>query len=90
MNQRPLLNTIGTYWEGALKAAFNVALFGVIVQEQQIDFVKEIVSKIREAEIDSLSVSRIQKEEMKHQWKQDIEVYTQGIKDELRREGRLR
>lgn len=50
---------------------------------------KEAISKFREAEIDHLAISASEKEELKSQWKQWLEATTQGIKDELRGEGKL-
>ena len=50
---------------------------------------KEAISKFREAEIDHLAISASEKEELKSGWKQWMETTTQGIKDELRAEGRL-
>ena len=60
------------------------------ISEQQIDFVKEVISKFREAEIDHLTMSPSEKEELKNQWKKWLDTTTHGIKDELRAEGKLK
>lgn len=83
------LNPIAAYYDGALKSAFSVFLFNGVVRENQIDGAKEVVSRFRESQIDSMSVSQEQKDEMKRHWKLCLESYVQGVKDELRREGRL-
>ena len=44
----------------------------------------------KEAEIDHSSLQQNEKEELKRQWKQWLEATCQGMKDELRSEGRLR
>lgn len=84
-----MINPISAYYDGALKAAFSVFLFNGVVREQHIDGAKELVSRFRESEIDNMSVSQDQKDEMKAHWKLCLESYVQGVKDELRREGRL-
>ena len=84
-----MMNPIAAYYDGALKAAFSVFLFSGVVREQHIDGAKEFISRFKELEIDSMSVSQNQKDEMKKQWKQYLELYVQGVKDELKREKRL-
>ena len=58
-------------------------------EKREKDFVKEVLLKFREAEIDHLAFSASEKEELKSQWKQWLDATTHGIKDELRREGKL-
>ena len=82
-------NPFGAYFEGAYRAAIASCFIGGRISEQQIDFVKEVVSKFREAEIDHLSLSDSDKEEQKSQWKQWLDATTRGIKDELRGVGEL-
>lgn len=82
-------NPLATYLEAAVSAAFGIFLFGGIVPEQQIDMVKEAISRYREAEIEQSSLGQVEKEEAKRQWKLWLETYTKGVKDEVRREGRL-
>ena len=82
-------NPLGAYFEGAFRAASASCFIGGRISEQQIDFVKEVVSRFREAEIDHLSFPDSDREEMKRQWKLWLDATTRGIKDELRGEGKL-
>lgn len=82
-------NPFGAYFEGAFRAAIASCFIGGRISEQQIDFVKEVVSRFREAEIDHLSLPDSDREEMKRQWKLWLDATTRGIKDELRGEGKL-
>ena len=50
---------------------------------------KEVVLRYREAEIDSLTLPPADKERLKHQWKERLEATANGIKSELRAEGKL-
>ena len=59
------------------------------VPEWQVDVIKECMSHYSEAMIDHSQLSYQEKEDQKHQMKQCLEVYIHGVKDELRREGRL-
>lgn len=83
------INPFGAYYAGAFRTAITSCFINGKISEQQIDFVKEVISKFREAEIDHLAISPSEKEEIKNQWKQWIDATTHGLKDELRAEGRL-
>ena len=83
------LNPFVPYYAGALRTAIASCFIDVKISEQQIDFVKEVISKIREAEIDHLAMSASEKEELKSGWRQWLDATTHGIKNELRREGKL-
>lgn len=83
------INPIGPYYAGALRTAIASCFINGKISEQQIDFVKEAISKFREAEIDHLAISASKKEEFKNQWKKWLDATTHGIKDELRAEGKL-
>jgi len=83
------INSFGPYYAGAFRAAITSCFINGKISEQQIDFVKEAISKFREAEIDHLTMSPSEKEELKNQWKKWLDATTLGIKDELRAEGRL-
>lgn len=89
MNNCYQQNPFGAYYAGAFRAAIASCFIGGQVSEQQIDFVKEVVSRFRETEIDHLSIPDSNKEELKRQWKQWLDATTRGIKDELRGEGKL-
>jgi len=82
-------NLFESYYVGALRAAIASRFIGGRVSEQQIDFVKEVVLRFREAEIENSNYSNIEKDELKKQYKQWIDAKTHGIKDELRAEGKL-
>ena len=82
-------NPFGAYFEGAFRAAIASCFIGGRISEQQIDFVKEVVSRFREAEIDHLSLPDSDREEMKRQWKLWLDATTRGITDELKAAGRL-
>ena len=83
------INPMGPYYAGALRTAIASCFIGGKISEQQIDFVKEVISKFREAEIDHLAISASEREELKSGWKQWLDATTRGIKDELRGEGKL-
>ena len=57
--------------------------------EWQIDVIKENISHYCEATIDHPLLSYQEKEEQKRQMKQSLEVYIQGMKDEMRGKGRM-
>lgn len=80
----------GPYCEGALKTVIMSRFINGNISEQQIDFVKEIVSRYREAEIDNSSLKPEEKDTVKRQWKQWLDSTANGIKDELRALGKLK
>ena len=84
-----IINPFGPYYAGALRTAITSCFINGRISEQQIDFVKEVISKFREAEIDHLAITTTEKDELKNQWKQWLDATTHGIKDELRAEGKL-
>lgn len=61
---------INPFFRGAAEAAFGVLLFGGFCPEEQIDIVKEAVSRFRESEIDQSSLPQREKEILKQQWRQ--------------------
>ena len=83
------MNLIGPYYAAAFRTALASCFINGRISEQQIDFAKEVISKFREAEIDHLAISASEKEELKRQWKQWLDATANGIKDELRGEGKL-
>ena len=54
------------------------------------DIIKENISHYCEATIDHSQLSYQEKEDQKRQMKQSLEVYIQGVKDEMRAEGRMK
>lgn len=90
MNSNIVFNPFGAYLSGALKAAFASYFVGGIIPEQQIDMVKEVLLRFKEAEIDHHSeLSMVEKEKMKRQWEQWLDATTKGVKDEFKAEGKL-
>lgn len=84
------VNPAQAYLEGMLWAAYGVKVISGPAAEWQIDKVKESALKLKEAEIDHSSLSLIEKENQKRQWKQWLDVTTQGFKEALKREGRMK
>lgn len=82
-------NPLKSYLEGALKASFGAQLFCGNVSESDIDYIKELVSKLRESEIDRYPMENSQRKALKQQSKEDLDLFTKGFKDQLSREGRL-
>lgn len=77
------------YFKGVLAAYLGANFMNGSVSEWQIDVIKENLSRYSEAQIEHSLLSYQDKEEQKRQMKQSLEVYIQGVKDELRREGRF-
>lgn len=82
-------NPFGPYFAGAFRAALASCFIRGKISEQQIDFVKETISRFRESEIDQSAFPDSTKKEIKSQWKQWLDATAHGIKDELRAEGKL-
>lgn len=77
------------YIKGVLAAYLGANFMNGCVSEWQIDVIKENISRYSEVQIEHSLLSYQGKEEQKHQMKQNLEAYIQGLKDQLRREGRL-
>ena len=60
------------------------------ITEWQIDIIKENISHYCEATINYSQLSYQEKEEQKRQMKQSLDVYIQGVKDEMRAAGRMK
>ena len=73
-----ILNPIGPYYAGALRTAIASCFINGKISEQQIDFVKEVISKFREAEIEHLGISASEKEELKSGWETMAGGYNSG------------
>ncbi len=78
------------YFKGILAAYLGANFFNSPVDEWQIDVIKENISHFCETKIERSILSREETEAQKRQMKQSLEVYIQGVKDELRRAGRMR
>ena len=78
------------YFKGILAAYLGANFFNSSVDEWQIDVIKENISHFCETKIERSFLSHEEKEAQKRQMKQNLEVYIQGVKDEMRRVGRMR
>ncbi len=77
------------YFKGVLAGYLGANFMCGLITEWQIDIIKENISHYCEALIDHSQLSYQEKEEQKHLMNQSLEVYIQGVKDELREMGRL-
>lgn len=59
------------------------------ISENQVDAIKEGITRCWERKIDSSPLSFQEKEEQKRQMKNNADAYNHGIKDALRMNGRL-
>ena len=75
------------YFKGLFAAYLGANFMNGAVSEWQIDVIKENISHYSEAQIEHSLLSFQEKEEQKRQMKQSLEVYIQGVKDELRVKG---
>ena len=78
------------YFKGVLAAYLSATFMNCPITEWQIDLIKENISHYCEATIDHSQLSYQEKEEQKRQMKQSLEVYIQGVKDEMRAEERMK
>lgn len=89
MNTINTFNPLEPYYAAAFRTAVMSCLVNGVIQERELDAVKEAISKFKESEIEHSELSYSDKEELKHQWKLWFEATAQGIKDELRAEGKF-
>lgn len=89
MNLNELFALTKAYFDGVLWAAYGSKLLDGKVEEWKIDLVKESALHFKEAEIEHSWLSPQEQGELKQQWKQELDAYTQGFKDVLKRENRL-
>ena len=86
-----LMDSIGEqYIRGVLAAYLGANFMSGPIAEWQIDVIKENISHYHEAMIDHSGLSNQEKEDQKRQMKQSLEVYFQGVKDEMKAKGRMR
>lgn len=78
------------YFKGVLAGYLGANFMCGLITEWQIDIIKENISHYCEAMIDHSLLSYQEKEDQKRQMKQSLEVYIQGVKDEMRGMGRMR
>lgn len=75
MNIKPF----GPHYAGALRTAIASCFINGKIKEQQIDFVKEVILKFREAEIEHLGITVLEKDGLKSGWRQWLEATAWGI-----------
>lgn len=78
------------YFRGIFAAYLGANFINSPVEEWQIEDIKESISHYCEAKIERSFLSLEEKEAQKCQMKQSLEAYIKGVKDELRRVGRMR
>ena len=88
-NGNNTINMGEQFFKGILAAYLGANFFYSPVDEWQIDVIKEYISHFCETKIERSFLSREEKEAQKRQMKQSLEVYIKGVKDELRRAGRI-
>lgn len=72
------------HFKGVLAGYLGANYIRGTITEWQIDIIKENISHYCEATIDHSQLSYQEKEDQKRQMKQSLEVYIQGVKDEMR------
>ena len=77
------------YFKGLYRTNFIAWFMDGAISENQVDAIKESVTKYSESMIDNLPLSVQEKEEQKRKMKQSADAYNHGIKDGLRMVGRL-
>lgn len=78
------------YFKGVLAGYLGANFMCCPIIEWQIDIIKENISHYCEATIDHSQLSYQEKEDQMPQMKQSLEVYIQGVKDEMRGMGRMK
>ena len=84
------INSAQAYYGGIIAAYLDSKYMSGPIREWQIDTIKEDISHYCEKLIDRSQLSYQEKEEQKRQMKQSLEVYIQGVKDEMRATGRMK
>ena len=77
------------YFKGVLAGYLGANFMSGPITEWQIDIIKENISHYCEATIDHSRLSYQEKEEWRRGRRQRMEVYIQGVKDEMRAKGRM-
>jgi hypothetical protein len=77
------------YFKGVLAGYLGTNFMSCSITEWQIETIKENISHYCEAMIEHSQLSYQEKEEQKYQMRQSLEVYIQGVKDEMRMAGRI-
>ena len=77
------------YFKGLYRTIMIAWFMDGAISENEVDDIKESITRYCESKIDGLSLSDQEKEVQKHQMKQIADAYNHGIKDGLRMEGKL-
>lgn len=78
------------YFKGLIRTTLISGFMDGAISENQVDAIKEFVTRCCERNIDDLPLSDQEKEEQKHQMEQSAEAYNHGIRDGLRMVGKLK
>ena len=77
------------YIKGLYRTCSIARFMDGAISENQVDGIKESITRYCERKIDDLPLSDREKEEWKHKMKKSADAYNQGIKDGLRMVGKL-
>lgn len=72
------------YFKGLYRTYSIAGFLDGPISENQVDGIKESITRYCERKIDDLPLSDQEKEEQKRQMKQSADAYNHGIKDGLR------
>lgn len=86
MNTVNNVNSAQAYWGGRFAAYMESISRNTSLTDRRVDEIKEELKHYCEKRIDESQISDEEKEEQKHQMKQCLEVYIQGVKEEMKRE----
>ena len=81
-----IINPTQAYYRGMIAAYMESHSMTTSLTEGQVNEIKEDLSQFCEKQIDRLDLSSQEKEKQKRRMKQTLEVYIQGVKDEMKRE----
>ena len=77
------------YFKGLYRTIMIAGFMDGAISENQVNAIKESITKYYERKIDDLPLTDQEKEVQKHWMKQSADAYNHGIKDGLRMEGKL-
>jgi len=77
------------YFKGLYNTSLLSGFMDGAISENQVDAIKESITRYFECKIDDLPLSIQEKEKQKHQMKLSADAYNHGIKDGLRMVGKL-
>lgn len=77
------------YFQGVFWAYLGLSMISCNATEESLDAAKITAEKMNEQRIDTLTLSKEEKDRMKADWKAWSESALKGFKDTLKKEGRL-